>query len=76
MSLLTDTDLQDYVCREKDWLDKTKIHIYPYEEDCLTLVGYDDRVGNQYASAICTLYIRCYWLGSNIKIFKIITRFC
>ena len=31
MSLLTDTDLRTYVCGQKEWADKTKIHIYPYE---------------------------------------------
>lgn len=65
MSLLTDTDLTDYICRQKDWLDKTKIHIYPYDEECLTPVGYDVRVGNQYASAIDALL---YKLGTGDKV--------
>lgn len=52
MSLLTDTDLRECICTQNDWTDKTKIHIYPYEEECLTPVGYDVRVGNQYASAL------------------------
>jgi deoxycytidine triphosphate deaminase len=52
MSLLTDTDLRTGTCIEKDWSDKNKIHIFPYEEECLTPVGYDVRVGNRYASAI------------------------
>lgn len=57
MSLLTDTDLRACICSEKDWADKMKIHIDPYKEECLTPVGYDVRVGNQYASAIdATLY--------------------
>ena len=52
MSLLTDTDLVRILIKEREWSNKEKLHIYPYDEDCLTPVGYDVRVGNKYASAI------------------------
>jgi len=52
MSLLTDTDLAKLLSTDRDWTDKDTLHIYPYEENCLTPVGYDVRVGKQYASAI------------------------
>lgn len=52
MCLLTDTDLKILITTEKDWLDKDKLHIHPYDEECLTPVGYDVRVGHQYASSI------------------------
>ena len=65
MSLLTDTDLAGYVCNDRECVDKAKIHIYPYKEECMTPVGYDVRVGNQYASAIdATLYK----IGDNDKV--------
>lgn len=52
MSLLTDTDLKLLICKEEDWSDKNKLHIYPYEDSCLTPVGYDVRVGSYYASSM------------------------
>jgi len=52
MGLLTDTDLTNLITDEKNWLDKNKLHIFPYDPDCLTPVGYDVRVGPQYASSI------------------------
>ena len=52
MCLLTDTDLKKLICTEREWLDEKTLHIFPYEEECMTPVGYDVRVGNQYASSI------------------------
>ena len=52
MSLLTDTDLKKLICTDREWLDENTLHIYPYEEECMTPVGYDVRVGNQYVSSI------------------------
>ncbi|MBN2845536.1 MAG: hypothetical protein JXQ25_06070 [Deltaproteobacteria bacterium] len=65
MSLLTDTDVRLILCNEKGWTDKSKLHIYPYEEECLTPIGYDVRVGNQYASAIDAAIFE---LGSDGKV--------
>ena len=53
MSLLTDTDIRAKLSNDKHWQDRqSKLHIYPYSEECLTPVGYDLRVGEQYASSI------------------------
>ncbi len=52
MSLLTDTDLRKILCKEKEWADKNTLHIFPFEEDSLTPVGYDVRVGKLYASSV------------------------
>jgi deoxycytidine triphosphate deaminase len=52
MCLLTDTDLRELIFSEQNWSDKDKLHIFPYAEECLTPVGYDLRVGPQYASSI------------------------
>lgn len=52
MCLLTDTDLTNLITSEKDWSDKHRLHIYPFDAECLTPVGYDVRVGPQYASSI------------------------
>jgi len=52
MCLLTDTDLTKLIISEKNWTDKDKLHIFPYNPECLTPVGYDVRVGQQYASSI------------------------
>ena len=65
MSLFTDTDLRTAMCTDKEWSDKDRIHIFPYEEECLTPVGYDVRVGNQYASAI---EAKLYRLAQNDKV--------
>ena len=52
MSLLTDTDIRRIMCNDVDWPDKSRLHIHPFDEVCLTPVGYDLRVGWQYASAM------------------------
>jgi len=53
MSLLTDADIEKLIIDEKNWTDKNKLYIFPSDRDkCLTPVGYDVRVGKQYASAI------------------------
>jgi deoxycytidine triphosphate deaminase len=52
MSFLTDTDLSLLICSDKDWADKNKLYIYPYEKECLTPAGYDVRIGSRYASAL------------------------
>lgn len=52
MGILTDTDIRNVLCTDKAWSDKDKLHIYPFDEDCLTPVGYDIRVGESYASSM------------------------
>ena len=52
MSLLTDTDLEKIIGTDREWSNKDTLHIYPYDPNCMTPVGYDVRVGSQYASAI------------------------
>jgi len=49
---LADTDLLKLVEYEPNWTDKNRLYISPSHPDCLTPVGYDVRVGRQYASAI------------------------
>lgn len=45
MSFLSDTDIERFLCQTAEWDDKSKLHIYPFEDKCLTPVGYDLRVG-------------------------------
>jgi deoxycytidine triphosphate deaminase len=52
MGLLTDTDLTNLIEDGKNWSDKDKLHIFPYDPECLTPIGYDLRIGPQYASSI------------------------
>jgi len=53
MSLLTDTDIRAILApADKNWADKDKLYIYPFEENSLTPIGYDLRVGSPYASSI------------------------
>lgn len=51
MAVLTDTDLQDVLCKEETWRDAARtLHIHPYDDKSLTPVGYDLRVGERYSS--------------------------
>lgn len=50
--MLTDTDLTNIICRDRDWPNKNKLHLFPCAEDSITPAGYDLRVGNQCASAM------------------------
>lgn len=52
MGILTDTDLTNLITDEKNWSDKNKLHIFPYDPESLTPIGYDLRVGPQYGSSI------------------------
>lgn len=65
MSLLTDTDIKKILCTDNVRVGKNKIHIYPYEEECLTPVGYDVRIGNRYVSAIDA---RLYDMNENDQV--------
>jgi deoxycytidine triphosphate deaminase len=62
MSLLTDTDLKKIVFSEREWIDKSKLYIHPFDNESLTPIGYDVRVGPQYASAIDA---EIYQIGSD-----------
>ena len=66
MALLTDTDIRKILCSNHDWSDKIKLHIHPFNEDCLTPVGYDLRVGSQYSSAMAAT-LEPLQLGGNGK---------
>lgn len=50
--MLTDTNLRNLICNDKEWTDKDKLHIYPFSEDSLTPVGYDLSVGGIYSSSL------------------------
>jgi deoxycytidine triphosphate deaminase len=65
VGLLTDTDLKKLIISDPNWLDKDKLHIFPYSEECLTPVGYDLRVGSQYASSIDA---KLYSLNADNKV--------
>ena len=53
MALLTDTNLNEILVRDKNWNDKNdKLQIFPFDEESLTPIGYDLRVGNEYSSAL------------------------
>lgn len=52
MALLTDTDLEQLICRDAVWRDRNTLHIYPYSEESLTPVGYDLRIGGSYSSTL------------------------
>ena len=65
MGLLTDTDLRKLIIADQNWSDKDKLHIFPYSEECLTPVGYDLRVGPQYASSVDA---ELYSLNSDDKV--------
>ncbi|MDJ0581019.1 hypothetical protein [Crocosphaera sp.] len=46
MPILTDTDIQKILCTEENqWNRETQLLIKKYNEDCLTSMGYDLRVG-------------------------------
>ena len=53
MSILTDTDLRKIICTNEAELTDDKLLIQHFDDDCLTPMGYDLRVGcfyTQYAS--------------------------
>ena len=53
MGLLTDTDIHLILISDKVWNRKNDtLQIFPYEEECLTPIGYDLRIGNEYSSAL------------------------
>jgi|SRR5947209_12644381 len=53
MSLLTDTDLISLLNSTSNWTDRENtLHIYPYEAESLTPVGYDLHVGQRYVSGV------------------------
>lgn len=50
MALLTDTDIERMLCVTESWGDKQNtLHVHPYNERCLTPIGYDARVGSPYS---------------------------
>jgi deoxycytidine triphosphate deaminase len=58
MCVLTDVDLigadgaGGILSRDRDWTNRTEsLHIYPCDDECITPVGYDLRVGRLYASS-------------------------
>lgn len=51
MSILTDTDIVKIIQTDHQWLNKNKLHIFPFSEESLTPIGYDLRVGNTYSSS-------------------------
>jgi deoxycytidine triphosphate deaminase len=56
MSFLTDKSLRQMRCSLSEWdrttEKETKIGIEPFSDDCLTPVGYDLRVGENYSSSL------------------------
>ncbi len=53
MSLLTDTDIAALLNSTSNWIDKdNSLHIYPFDPESLTPVGYDLRIGKRYVSAV------------------------
>lgn len=53
MSILTDTDIATLLNSTSVWTDKdSTLHIYPFDPESLTPVGYDLRVGKRYVSAV------------------------
>ena len=49
--VLTDTDIRNILCPNENWENaEEKLKIYPFNEESLTPVGYDLRVGNTYTS--------------------------
>lgn len=53
MAILTDTDLMDILNRDKTRINKNDtLQIYPYDEEYMTPIGYDLRVGEEYSSAL------------------------
>lgn len=65
--MLTDTDIRKILCSNHDWSDKIKLHIHPFDENCLTPVGYDLRVGSQYSSAMAAT-LEPLQLGGKIEV--------
>jgi len=53
MAILTDTDLMVILSRDKMWKSKNDtLQIYPYDEECMTPIGYDLCVGEEYSSEL------------------------
>ena len=48
MSILTDTYLRQIICSREDQLDDSKIFISNFQEDSLTPMGYDLKIGGYY----------------------------
>lgn len=57
MCVLTEVDLEKILSKQENRRDNNKLTIFPYDDDCLTPVGYDLRVGNLYASSLRKLPI-------------------
>lgn len=54
MSFLTDTDLELILSDDRQEPDGGKLVLAPFDEACLTPVGYDLRVGHTYTSSACS----------------------
>src|SRR6266568_8502299 len=53
MSLLTDTEISAMLNSTSTWTDKDNaLHIYPFDPECLTCMGYDLRIGQRYVSTV------------------------
>jgi len=50
MALLTDTSIREILCKSPQSQSSNELLINPFDEDSLTPVGYDLRVGNLYSS--------------------------
>lgn len=52
MSILTDTDLRRIICTQEENLTDERLLIQPFDENCLTPMGYDLRVGCFYKTYV------------------------